>query len=202
MANRVENKNILRKGIEFKMKKSKLYLVGGIVGGFVGGVLFTCLLYSNAITKYQMTLRYRLLGEQQLLASRAERENDNMRAFVHRWNAVDALSEDGFRIFRPEFAENPGGIFTFPLLGIGKCGGCGPPTEKSLDLNRGHNRGHLALAMEEVGMEEVAKEQWEMACQIYPHPISVDDLRKCVLKIRELNNSEQSIAGERAVLGN
>ena len=182
------------------MKKSKMYLVGGIVGGFVGGVLFTCLLYSNAITKYQMTLRYRLLGEQQLLARRAERENDNMRAFVHRWNAVDALSEDGFRIFRPEFAKNPGGKFTFPLLGIGKCGSC-CPGEKSLDLNRALNRGHLALAMEEVGMEEVAKEQWEIACQIYPHPISVDDLRKRVLKIRELNNSEQSIAGEREVLG-
>ena len=90
--------------------------------GFICGALFLDLLCMNAIRVHKTLIRYNLYGEQELLARRAEREGNYMRALVHRWNTVDALSEDGFRVLRPELAKRFGGgpIFPFKAIAISR----------------------------------------------------------------------------------
>ena len=48
-------------------------------------------------------------------------------------------------------------------------------------------------------MGESAEEQWNKAAEL--SSVGIDGLRKMVLRFRERADSEQSIEGERAVLG-
>lgn len=165
--------------------------------GFICGALSLDLLCMNALRVQKSILRYNLSGEQELLSRRAERESNYMRALVHRWNAVDALSEDGFRVFRPELARKYGDGLLFPFKAMvirQKL----VVSQKQQRFNEGIQRAQLAFTMEKVGMREAAEEQWNMATQL--SSVGVDELRELVLKTAEFYNSEQSMEGERQVL--
>ena len=168
--------------------------------GFICGALLLDLLCMNAIRVHKTLIRYNLYGEQELLARRAEREGNYMRALVHRWNTVDALSEDGFRVLRPELAKRFGGgaLFPFKAIALSRMKKTNPGVEQ-IRLNEGLCRAQLAFTMEKVGMGEAAEEQWNKAAEL--SSVGIDGLRKMVLRFRERADSKQSMEGERAVLG-
>ena len=173
------------------------YIVG-FSAGFVCGALFLDLLSVNAMTVLREGMRYNLYGEQDLRARRAEREDNYMRALVHRWTAVDALSEDGFRVFRSEFSERFGGGFLFPFQALAvRLSGKAFPDVKSRRFSEGICRAQLAFAMEKAGMGKAAEEQWNKAAEVSASEIDV--LRDLVLRLRETADSEQSMEAERAM---
>jgi len=75
-----------------------------LVGVIVGAVLIESLEVYVRPT-YTDILMSQLKAEQEFLASRAARENRTFEAAFHRWAAVNAESENGFRVFRPENRE-------------------------------------------------------------------------------------------------
>ena len=178
------------------MRKS----IVGFSAGFICGALFLDLLSVNAMTVLKEGIRYNLYGEQELRARRAEREDNYMRALVHRWTTVDALSEDGFRVFRPEFARSFGGGFLFPFQALAvRLPGKAFPEVKLRRFNEGVCRAQLAFAMEKVGMGEAAEEQWNKAAELSMDDIDV--LKEMVVRLRGIADSEQSMEAERAMLG-
>ncbi len=164
------------------MKKSIFFFVIG----FACGALVLDILCIKAVPVYTDAIKYNFLAEQELLARRAQREGNDMRALVHRWNAVDAISENGFDVFQPEWKSKnkPGLLYPFQSLCI-KCGSSG---EKTLRLNEGLHRARLALAMRKVGMEEPAKEQWDKALELTSW--QTDKLKEVLLKFDEADNSK------------
>lgn len=169
--------------------------------GFMCGALLLDLLCMNAIKVHKTLIRYNLYGEQELLARRSERENNYIRALVHRWNTADILSQDGFRVLRPELAKGfgCGVLFPFQAIALSHMKKTMEPGEKEIRFNEGFQRAQLALTMEKVGMVEAAEEQWNNASEL--SSTGIDELRKMVLRLRERADSEQSMEGERAVLG-
>ena len=138
------------------MKKSILIFVIG----FICGAIFLNLLCVNAISEHKNIMRYSLAIEQEMLARRARREGNDMRALVHCWNTVDAVCEDGFHIFRSKSAQKGGDEpffrgdgFFFPYQAIARRFMANMIL--SLDkkrMNEGMQRAQLALAMETVAL--------------------------------------------------
>ena len=191
------------------MKKSILIFAVG----FVCGAIFLNLLCMNAIIAHKNIMRYNFSIEQEMLARRAQREGNDMRALVHCWNTVDAICEDGFRIFRSKSAQKGadgllfrGDGFFFPYQAIAMR--FMENMILSLDkkrMNEGMQRAQLALAMEKVAVEEAAQTQWQEAAVLASDHTeklrTEDEIRKLALAIREFANSAKGIETEQAILG-
>jgi len=158
--------------------------------GFLCGALFLNLLCINAIKVHKNIIRAELGVEQQLLAQRAEKKRDYIRALVHRWNVVDTASQDGFRVFRPETSQRIDGGFFFPFHAIvlRQVEKTTDPKGKGQKINEGLQRAQLALTMEKAGMIEAAEEQWEKATELIP--IDIDRLKIMSLENRKNIHSD------------
>ena len=148
-----------------------------------------------------------------MLARRAQREGNDTRALVHCWNTVDAVCEDGFRIFRPKSAQKGGDgpffrgdgfFFPYQAIAMRFMENMILPLDKKR-RNEGMQRAQLALAMEKVGLEEAAQTQWQEAAVLSSnHAVKIrteDEIRKLALTIREFANSAKGIETEQAILG-
>ena len=191
------------------MKKSILIFVIG----FICGAIFLNLLCMNAIIAHKNIMRYNFSVEQEMLARRAQREGNDMRALVHCWNTVDAVCEDGFRIFRPKSAQKGGDepffrgdgfFFPYQAIAMRFRENMILPVDKKR-MNEGRQRAQLALAMEKVALEEAAQTQWQEAAVLSSnHAVKIrteDEIRKLALAIREFANSAKGIETEQAILG-
>lgn len=180
------------------MKKNILFFIVGLLCGAIA----LNLLWMNAIKVHTNIIRSALEVEQQFLAQRAEREGDYMRGVVHRWNAVDAVFQDGFRVFRSEICKEVDGGFFFPfhaivLQQIEKAAG---PLEKGRRTNEALHRAQLALTIEKAGMPKMATEQWKKAAELIP--VEINKLKKMTLKLREDIHSDLAKEAEKVILNN
>ena len=191
------------------MRKSILIFVVG----FICGAIFLNLLCMNAIIAHKNIMRYNFSVEQEMLARRAQREGNDMRALVHCWNTVDAVCEDGFRIFRPKSTQKGGDeplfrgdgfFFPYQAIAMRFMENMLLPLDKKR-MNEGMQRAQLALAMEKVALEEAAQTQWQEAAVLSSnHAVKIgteDEMRELALTIREFANSAKGIETEQAILG-
>ena len=181
--------------------------------GFVCGAIFLNLLCMNAIIVHKNIMRYNFSVEQEMLARRAQRGGNDMRALVHCWNTVDAVCEDGFRIFRPKSAQKGGDdpffrgdgfFFPYQAIGMRFMENRILPLDRKR-MNEAMQRAQLALAMEKVALKEAAQTQWQEAAVLSSnHAVNVrteDEMRELALTIREFANSAKGIESEQAILG-
>ncbi|MBI5100984.1 MAG: hypothetical protein HZB33_04020 [Nitrospirae bacterium] len=84
----------------------KILRITGIFlsGVFVGAILMN-LLHMYVRPAYRELIRTEIQTEQQFMASRATRQNDKLKAALHRWNVVEMDSGEGFRDLRHERIE-------------------------------------------------------------------------------------------------
>ncbi len=122
-------------------------------------------------------LRAHFRSEQDFLAIKAAQEGDDLAVLGHRWAALHAVAGDGSRVFGDSFVPFDSDFWlTFKLL---RC--------SQANRNRteeGFFRGKLAAALETLGYEIPASEQWEQARSLVGVS-SVDDMRSVVNRIKE-----------------
>jgi hypothetical protein len=148
---------------------------------------------------YRDVLRTNLVLEQEMLAARTARQGDRLRSLVHRWNAVDASSQDGFRIFRPSSERDDDFFDSFRLLGLKHLVlPSGDEARRAASRNEGLERGRLALALEAIGSPVLADEQWRRAKDLLG--CSLEQARRLTLSMLEVENSDVAKQGEAVVL--
>src|ERR1017187_7576229 len=97
-----------------KIKSGMKYTVVFLVGIIAGAVLLESL-EIKVRTFYRDIIMTNLKIEEEFMASRAARENKPFVAAFHRWAAVNAEAEDGFRVFSPENNEINDRSYFFPF---------------------------------------------------------------------------------------
>lgn len=186
----------MKEGIKSVLKYS-LVLFGGII---IGAVLLESLEVYVRPT-YTDILMSQMKAEQEFLASRAARENRAFEAAFHRWAAVNAEAEAGFRVFRPESGELNQKSYLLPFqLFVLKMIASPPEVKKGGRILEGINRGRLAVSFEALGQMEEAQRQWELAQQLTKRP-TLEATKEVVFKIMGQESSELHRKAEDAVLG-
>jgi hypothetical protein len=170
------------------MKRAAAFLSVFALGLAVGaaGVLLIDL---RTRATYREVLRSNLLVEQELLAARTARQGDRLRSLVHRWNVVDARSEDGFRIFRASPPFDDGFFFPFALLSLKEMVLRADESRRGSRVGEGLERGKLALALEAIGSPGLADEQWRRAQDLLGRH-SLDEVRRTIEKVIDVENSD------------
>lgn len=180
------------------MKRAAAFLAVFALGLAVGaaGVLLVDL---RTRATYREVLRSSLLTEQEMLAARSARQGDRLRSLVHRWNAVDARAEDGFRIFRASPALDDGFFFPFALLSLKQMVLRADESHRGTRVGEGVERGKLAFALEAIGSPGLADEQWRRAQDLLGRH-SREEVRQIVEKGIEVENSGAAKQAEAVVL--
>ena len=178
------------------MKYTAVFLVGIIVGAF--------LIESLEIKVrpfYKDMILTELKIEQGFRASRAARENRPFVAAFHRWAAVNAESDDGFRISRPENNELNGSSYFFPFqLHVLKMIQSPEGIQKGKKIVEGIDRGKLAVAFETLGQTEEAEKQWQLAHQLMQRP-TMEATKKSIYTLLGKETEDLQKKAEDAVLG-
>ncbi len=182
----------------------KVFKIGGIfTGGIIVGAIIMNLIYMSVRPAYRETIRIDLKTEQEFLASRAARQGNKVRALVHRWNVVDTEANNGFCIFNKERNNEMDSSFFFPFYMLvlkTMMHSEVDKHEKGARISEGIDRGRVALSLESLGAREEADKQWEIA-RIKTGRDSIEDIRKLIIKLQGLDNSEVYRQAEKAVLG-
>ena len=183
-----------------QMKSVLKYSTVLVVGMILGASLIESLEVYVRPT-YTDILMSQLKAEQEFLASQAARENRVFETAFHRWAAVNAEAEDGFKVFRPENRELNEKSYLLPFqLFVLKMMASPPEMKKGGRIMEGINRGRLAATFEALGQKEEAQRQWELAQQLTKRP-TLDATKEVVFKIMEQENSILHRKTEDAVLG-
>src|SRR6266404_5032274 len=150
------NADIRRRGTGSSVKRRAL--LGFVLGVAVGaaGILF---LDMRMRAMYRRVLQSNFLTEQDLMAARTARQGDQLRSLVYRWNAVDASSEEGFRIFRADPEIDDGFFLPFELIVLKYIIAPADPSGRGARVAEGLERGKLARALEQIGASTTAEEQ-------------------------------------------
>lgn len=169
--------------------------------GFIAGALATSLLVKEVRPTFVKMIQSGLKTEQEFLAAKAARENRKFEAATHRWVAANAESEEGFRIFRKDQSYyNDESIF-FPLaLLVFKDMNSTESVIKGQKIVEGIDRGKYAVALEEIGQNDLAQNQWEKALSISGMP-SMEKLKNSVQLLIEQEKTELHLSAEKVVLG-
>lgn len=152
--------------IKFKsiLKGTGIFLLGLVAGAFV---IESLEIYVRPT--YRQLIGTDLKIEQEFLAGRASanRENKPLEEVFHRWAAVNAESEEGFRVFRGKNyqIDDKSYLFPFALLGF-KWMSSPDNIQKGKKLVEGLDRGKLAVALEKMGQQAEAEKQWEKSQQL------------------------------------
>jgi len=179
------------------LKISGIFVLGVIVGAILMNLLH---MYVRPVFLRIIQTEYEV--EQELLAARATRNNDNLRAVLHRWNLVESESSS-LQVFRKNKYQNDTAasfLFPFYLVPLNMM-----TTTQEQSLEKGGkivesiNRGKLAIALESIGQTSEAKKQWEAAKSITTGK-SVEQLRDQALRLMKLENSDLQIEAEKAIL--
>lgn len=186
-----------------KQKMSNIFKISGIFAiGLIFGAILMNLLNMYVRPTFRETIRIDFKTEQELLASRAAREGNEERALVHRWNVVDAETNDGFRAFSKERNKDIDSSFFFPFHMLTLKAMMNPNDEsqaKGAAIAEGLDRGRLALSLEFIGAQKDADKQWEIARDLIGKG-SIDEVKGLLLKVKELDNTETYLQAEEAVL--
>jgi hypothetical protein len=180
-----------------------LKISGIFVGGIIVGAVLINLLDMYVRPAYRETIRIDLKTDQEFLANRATREGDKVRALVHRWNVVDAEAKDGFRAFNKERTKDLDSSFFFPVYMLilnTMMNDKDVRLEKGAKIAEGLDRGRLALSLEAIGNHEEANRQWKIARTLTCRK-SIEEIRKLILRIQTIDNTENYRQAEKAALG-
>lgn len=182
--------------IKSGLKYSAVFLVGIIIGA-----LLIESLEIKVRPFYKDILMTELKIEQEFMASRSARENRSFVAAFHRWAAVNAESEDGFRVSRTENNEINGSSYLFPFqLYVLKMIQSPEGIQKGKKIVEGIDRGKLAIAFEALGQNEEAEKQWQLAQQLMRRP-TMDATKSAINSLMHQENTELQQKAEDAVLG-
>lgn len=178
------------------MKRRALlaFALGVLVGA--SGILF---LDMRVRATYRRLLQSNFLTEQDLLAARTARQGDQLRSLVYRWNAVDASSEEGFRIFRADPEIDDGFFLPFMLLGLRYIIAPADPSGRGARVAEGLERGKLARALEQIGASTTAEEQWRHAQDLLGRH-TLEDVQRAVDGVLEIEQSDVAKQAEAVVL--
>lgn len=169
--------------------------------GFICGALFLNLLCINALRVHKNIIKSELSAEQQMLAQRAERKGNYVRALVHRWNVADLASQDSFRIFNKKSKKyNLGFLFPFAAIALREMEKAVDQEGKARKIDEGMGRAQLALTMEKAGMPQAAAKQWKRAAELIS--IEVERVKKMALDLRKEIHSDSYKKAEKAILDN
>ncbi|MCP3178341.1 hypothetical protein MJO47_14645 [Desulfuromonas sp. KJ2020] len=186
------------------MKTFKRYMFWSLIFffGFIAGALVTSLLEREVRPTFVKLIRSGLKTEQEFLAAKAARENRKFEAVTHRWVAVNAESDDGFRIFRDDqtYYNDESIFFPFALL-VFKNMNSTESVIKGQKIVEGIDRGKLAVALEEIGQNELAQKEWGKA-QSLKNNQPIEDIKRSTYLLLEQEKSDLHLSAERAVLGN
>lgn len=185
-----------------KQKIIKTLKIGGIfMGGLIVGAVLMNLLHIYVRPEYREVLRMELQTKQSFLASRAARQNDNLKAVLYRWNVVELDSGESFQDLRTEKKEELNS-FLLPFLLLPakyittyykNCSG-----EYAL---QGINHGYLAAALDAIGENEEATRQWEQSQKMIKLK-SLEETRKFISSLLEQENTDLHMQAEKKILEN
>lgn len=182
----------------------KIIKIGGIfLAGIIIGATLMNLLHMFVRPVFRRTMQTELKVEQEFLASRAVRNDDNLQAVLHRWNVVDASSPEGFRVFRKDKCNHDiisSFFFPFYLFPLNMMTAS---QEKKIErggkIVEGIDRGKLAAALESIGQKKEADRQWETATSLTGRK-SIEETKKLVFSLLEQENSDLYLEAEKAIL--
>ncbi len=180
-----------------KLRSGMKYFAVFILGLLVGAVLLESL-ERNVRPFYKEIIMTELKIEQEFMASRASRENKPFVAAFHRWAAVSAESEDGFRSINDRIHDNS---YFFPFqMYVLRMIASPEGVQKGKKIVEGLDRGKLAVAFETLGQTEEAEKQWLLAQQLMRRP-SMEATKKSVYSLLGQEKTELQQKAEDAVLG-
>lgn len=144
------------------LKNTGIFMLGLVVGAFA---IESLEIYTRPI--YRQLIGNDLKIEQEFLAGRASRENKLFEETLHRWAAVNAESDEGFRSFREKSEQINDNSYFFPFaLVVFKSMWSPEKIQKGKKIVEGLDRGKLAIALEKIGQQELADEQWNKSQQL------------------------------------
>ncbi len=148
-----------------------------------------------------LIIRTNIKTEQEFLASRAARENQPLEAAFHRWAVVNTESEEGFRALRRDNTELDDRSYLYPLsMLVLKSMSSGTNIERGNEIAEGIDRGKLAVALETLGRQNEAEEQWRQA-QLLTRYMTMKGTKDLVYKLLEQEKTDIYLKAEDKVLG-
>ena len=185
--------------MNLKFKTGVKYAAIFITGVFVGALLLESL-EIHVRNTYKDLIATEVKIEQDFLASRAARESRPFDVMLHRWAAVNFVSDDGFRIMRPvtDGIDDKSYLFPFRLFVL-KMISSPENVKKGKKIVEGMDRGKLAVAYELIGQTEKAEKQWMTAQQLTQRP-TIEATKKFIYSGVEREKSELHRKAEETVL--
>ncbi len=176
----------------------KIITFSGIfLGGIVVGATLMNLLHMYVRPTYREVIRTKLQTEQEFLAGRATRQNDKLRAVLHRWNVVELDSGEDFRVFRKEENKDIDSSFLFPFHMVPlKFVALSNRQDKGSHVLKAVNRGYFAAALEAFGENAEAARQWEQTRNMLGRK-SLEETRKFILSLLEQEKSDLYMQAEK-----
>jgi hypothetical protein len=187
----------MKKKIIKALKISGIFMMGLIAGAVLMNLLH---MYVRPVFLRIIQTEYEV--QQELLATRAARNNDNLQAVVHRWNLVESESSSLHAFKKDKYKNETLSSFLFPFYLVPlnlMTASQEQSLEKGAKIIESINRGKLAIALESSGQTAEAKRQWEIAKLLCPGK-SIEELRAQALRLMKLENSDLQIEAEKAIL--
>jgi len=178
------------------LKYTGVFLLGLVVGAFL---LETFEMHLRPAYR-DLIIRSNLKTEQEFLASRAIRENRHLDAAFHRWAAVNAESDEGFRVLREHGVELDDQPYTYPFdMYMLKWMSSGDNIKKGRKIVEGFDRGKLAVALETIGQKKAAEQQWQLTQELI-HRKTIKDTKESVYSMLEQEKSDLYQKAEATIL--
>ena len=172
-----------------------------LAAGFAAGASAMNLLELRVRPTYRENIRSEFVAEQAFSATREARAGNRLRAVFHRWNVVEATTESGFGIFRPESSSQVDREFWLPfrLLVLQRIRRNADPEGRGQRLMEAHNRARLALELEAMGGHLAAEAQLDAASRLAGD--SPDAMRRVAEALAQAENSDAYRQAEAITLG-
>ncbi len=177
------------------------YLGVLMVGIFIGALLLESLENYLRPVYRDLIIRTNLKTEQAFLASRVARENKLLEAAFHRWTVVNSESDDGFRVFRTQNNALNEDSFLYPLhMLVLKWMSSGENIKRGSKIDEGFNRGKQAAALEALGQQEEADNQWRQAQELIQRKL-IKETKDAVFSMLEQEKTDLYKQAADKVLG-
>jgi len=185
--------------MKVRLKPFLKYIVVFFLGLLMGAFLLETLEIYLRPSYRNLIIRTHLKSEQEFLASRTARENRPLESAFHRWTVVNAESEDGFRVFRHNNAELDDSPYLYPFSMLVLKSMASEINIEGKKIAEGIDRGKLAVALETLGRQNEAEEQWRQAQLLIRHT-TLKATKDLVYKLLEQEKSDIHLKAESKVL--
>jgi hypothetical protein len=179
------------------LKYTGVFLLGLLVGAFL---LETLEIHLRPAYR-DLVIRSYLKTEQEFLASRAAREKRSLDAAFHRWAVVNAETDNGFRVLRPQDNDIDSQPYLYPLGVLGlEWMSKDVNARRGAKIAEGFDRGKLAAALDVLGQTKEAEKQWQLAQNLI-HRETIKETKEAVYSMLKQEKSEIYLKAEDKILG-